>query len=82
MDKSMKILILGASGMLGNAVFRLFSECAEYEAFGTIRSDRSKKMFSESLWTNLLSGIDVENIDCLMQVMGDIKPDVVIQNQV
>lgn len=73
-----KILVLGASGMLGNAVFRLFSECAEYEAFGTIRSDRSKKLFSESLWGKLLSGIDVENIDCLMQVMGDIKPDVVI----
>lgn len=73
-----KILVLGASGMLGNAVFRLFSECAEYEAFGTIRSDRSKKMFSESLWNNLLSGIDVENIDSLMQVMSEIKPDVVI----
>lgn len=73
-----KILVLGASGMLGNAVFRLFSECAGYEAFGTIRSDRSKKLFSESLRTKLLSGIDVENIDSLMQVMSDIKPDVVI----
>lgn len=74
----MKVLILGASGMLGNAVFRLFSESAGYDVTGTIRSERSKKFFSESLRTKLLSGIDVENIDCLMQVMSEIKPDVVI----
>lgn len=73
-----KILVLGASGMLGNAVFRLLSESAGYDVRGTIRSDRSKKLFSESLWNNLLSGIDVENTDCLMQVISETKPDVVI----
>lgn len=74
----MKILVLGASGMLGNAVFRLFSEDSGYDVTGTIRSDRSKRLFPESLQDNLRSGIDVENMDSLMHVMGETKPDVVI----
>ncbi len=73
-----KVLVLGASGMLGNAVFRLFSESTGYDVTGTIRSDRSKRLFPDFLQTKLLSDIDVESIDSLMHAVGVIKPDVVI----
>lgn len=64
--------------MLGNAVFRFFSESSGYDVIGTMRGDRSKKFFPVSLQANLISGVDVENVDSLVQVMGDVKPDVVI----
>ena len=74
----MKILILGASGMLGNAAFRLFAESDGFDVIGTVRGERSKRFFPASLQSALISGVDVENIDSLMRVMGDTKPDVVI----
>jgi len=74
----MKVLVLGASGMLGNAVFRLFRESNEYEVIGTVRHERSKRFFAEAQRLALVSGVDVENIDSLMRVIGDAKPDVVI----
>jgi dTDP-4-dehydrorhamnose reductase len=74
----MKVLVLGASGMLGNAVFRLFRESNGYEVIGTVRHERSKRFFAETQQLALVSGVDVENIDSLMRVIGDTKPDMVI----
>lgn len=74
----MKILILGASGMLGNATFRLFSESSEFKVFGTLRNDGSKKLFASSMQSCLISGVDAENMDNLMRTLIDLKPDVVI----
>ncbi|QXZ09313.1 SDR family oxidoreductase [Comamonas sp. Y33R10-2] len=74
----MKILVLGASGMLGNAVFRFFNEDENYEAFGTLRSEYSKKNFPISMHSKLMSGIDVENIESLMRAFSEIKPELVI----
>ncbi|WP_428825249.1 dTDP-4-dehydrorhamnose reductase family protein [Azonexus sp. IMCC34842] len=74
----MKILVLGASGMLGNAVFRLFAESDGFDVIGTVRSERSRRLFPEFLQSALISGVDVENIDNLMHVLGGVKPEVVI----
>lgn len=74
----MKIMVLGASGMLGNATFRLFAESTEFEVIGTLRSERSKKLFSAHLHPFLMSGVDVESIDSLMSAMAQAMPDVVI----
>lgn len=74
----MRVLVLGASGMLGNAVFRLFLESDGFDVIGTVRGQRSRKLFPESLQSALISGVDVENIDSLMRIFGDTKPNVVI----
>ncbi|NJD24022.1 MAG: SDR family oxidoreductase [Betaproteobacteria bacterium] len=74
----MKVLVLGASGMLGNATFRLFRESDGYEVIGTVRHERSKQYFAASHQLALVSGVDVENIDSLTRVIGDTKPDLVI----
>lgn len=73
-----KVLVLGASGMLGNAVFRLFAESDGFEVLGTVRSDRSKRLLPEALWSSVISGVDVESIDSLVRILGDTRPDVVI----
>jgi dTDP-4-dehydrorhamnose reductase len=74
----MKVLVLGASGMLGNAAFRLFAESDGFEVIGTVRSEHSKRFFPESLQSVLVSGVDVENIDNLTRVFGETMPAVVI----
>jgi dTDP-4-dehydrorhamnose reductase len=74
----MRILVLGASGMLGNALFRLFSTRTDIEVFGTLRNDSSKLFFEESMRTNLIGGIDVNNFSQLEKTIYEIKPDIVI----
>jgi len=74
----MKVLVLGASGMLGNAAFRLFAESEGFDVIGTVRGERSMRLFPESLRSALISGVDVENIDSLTRVLGETRPDVVI----
>jgi dTDP-4-dehydrorhamnose reductase len=76
--QNMRILVLGASGMLGNAVFRLFAESDDFDVMGTVRSERSRELFPKSLQTVLITGVDIENFDNLMCVFGDTRPDVVI----
>ena len=74
----MKILIVGASGMLGNALFRLFSSYADMQVFGTLRNEGSKKLFEERFHLNLISGVDVESADQLMRTIDEVRPNVVI----
>lgn len=74
----MKILVLGASRMLGNAMIRLFAESEGFDVLGTVRGERSKRLLPESLWSRVISGVDVESIDSLTRVLGDTQPDVVI----
>jgi dTDP-4-dehydrorhamnose reductase len=74
----MKILVLGVSGMLGNAVFRLLAEEPRYEVFGSARSGTVRKSFKPALAERILVGADVENPDALALLFSQVKPDVVI----
>lgn len=74
----MRILILGASGMLGNAVYRLFSKDLTIETFGTVRNDNIKLLFGEDKRKRLISGVDVGNSDALVRVIDAVSPNVVI----
>ena len=60
-----RVLVLGASGMLGNAVLRLFADSAGYDARGTVRSPASARQLPEALRQRLETGVDVENPDSL-----------------
>jgi dTDP-4-dehydrorhamnose reductase len=73
-----RILVLGASGMLGNAVFRYFLERSEFETFGTLRSAKALAFFKTSSHTHLLTSVDVENFDSLSMAFAQVKPNVVI----
>ena len=74
----MKILVLGASGMLGNAMIRVLSEKADWQVHGTVRSESSKRYFRPDIAGRLLSGVDVEQNDSLTQAFIRIRPDAVI----
>lgn len=74
----MRILILGASGMLGNAVVKVLSEKTDWQVYGTVRTESSKHFFQASLAGRLLAGVDVEQHDSLTRVFILTRPDVVI----
>jgi dTDP-4-dehydrorhamnose reductase len=77
-DKTIKVLVLGASGMLGNAVLRLFAQSASFEAFGSVRSPAVLQRLPQALRERVVCGIDVENTDSLMGLFARLQPDVVI----
>lgn len=74
----MRILVLGASGMLGNAMMRVLSEKADWQVYGTIRSESARRFFSSGIAARLLSGVDVEQQDSLTQAFVRSRPQVVI----
>ncbi len=74
----MNILILGASGMLGNAMMRVMSERTDWHVQGTIRSERSRRYFEPDIARRLIPGIDVEQADAVVSVFATARPDVVI----
>lgn len=74
----MKILVLGVTGMLGSAVFRHLSGDPRYVVWGTLRSVSSLNHFPQRFHSQLLTNVDVLDMDILASVMERIRPDVVI----
>jgi dTDP-4-dehydrorhamnose reductase len=74
----MRILILGASGMLGNAMMRLLAETPDLDVYGTARSFASSQYFPVRLLDRMFFGIDAENHDRLSRVVAEVEPQVVI----
>lgn len=74
----MKVLVLGASGMLGNAMLRTLGATHGLDVQGTARSSNVLKYFDPALGRRITTGVDVENSDALMTLFDDVRPDVVI----
>jgi dTDP-4-dehydrorhamnose reductase len=74
----MKVLVFGASGMIGSAMFRVLSEKKEWEVRGTLRSNAWKRFFPETLAGKLIPDVDVERHDALVRVFAQVQPDVVV----
>lgn len=64
--------------MLGNAMFRLLSQDAGLEVFGTVRSAWVRRLFAPEAGRRLIAGVDVENQDALARVFADVKAQVVV----
>ncbi len=74
----MRIVVLGISGMLGSTAFRLLGGRPDLEVYGTARTGDVRAFFDESRGSRIRSGVDVENLDALVALFRDIRPDVVI----
>lgn len=74
----MKILVLGVSGMLGNAMFRMMGHGAQHEVFGSARSAAVKGFFPQEVADKIIPGVDVENTDSLVRLFLQVRPEVVI----
>lgn len=74
----MKVLVLGVSGMLGNAMLRTLAEGEGLDVYGTARSVSVRRFFSTELNDRIFTGVDVENQDSLAGILAELKPQVVI----
>jgi dTDP-4-dehydrorhamnose reductase len=73
-----RVLVLGASGMLGNAVFRLFAQSPSFLTMGSLRSTNLLPYLAKDLHDRVICGVDVENLDSLTGLFAKSRPDVVI----
>lgn len=72
------VLILGAAGLLGNAMFRLISQSNNFKVYGTIRKKNLKKFFCNSIKNNLLLTGNLEDNAELVKLLDATSPDIVI----
>ena len=78
MHNKKNILIFGISGMLGSTLFRYFSKSECYATFGTVRSQKIRSIFPETLSLNIILGVNAENTDSCISAFNIAKPDIVI----
>ncbi len=77
-ESQVRILILGASGMLGNALYRFFSASENYVTFGTSRSPHLMQALPLALRPNIIQDLNVENESGLTELLAHIQPTVVV----
>lgn len=74
----MKILVLGVTGMLGNAVFRMFQAAGQHETWGTMRSHAALRHFEPQSHAHLITGLDVLDQDALTATLARVRPELVV----
>lgn len=70
--------MLGASGMLGNTIFRVLSYNQNWEVFGTVRSREVKSLFNLHLAEHVLKIEDIQSDDTLLKLFDRSRPSVAI----
>lgn len=74
----MKILVLGASGMIGSTMARVLSEDTEFDVIGTIRSETARSLLPPVVAERLVAGVDLTNPDRIARVFREVRPHVVV----
>jgi dTDP-4-dehydrorhamnose reductase len=76
--KKKKVLLLGASGMLGNALFLTLFNSNNFLIKGTIRN-KNKKILSDDIYKNsIIRNVDVINFKKLERLISKFKPDFIV----
>jgi dTDP-4-dehydrorhamnose reductase len=73
-----RILIVGASGMLGNTLLRYFFNDSDCQVFGTVRSLESISSLSGDIAATVTGGVTIESTDSILKVFSSVQPDIVI----
>ena len=73
-----RVLVLGASGMLGSTLFRAFSRSPDFVTFGSIREASAKRYFVPELHDFLIPNVYLNGESGLLTAFAVAKPDVVI----
>lgn len=76
--KKIKVLILGASGLIGSSIFKSLFHDPNLEVFGTIRSPKLKKYFDLKMAKKLIFGIEVMKKNRVSNLLDMLRPNIVI----
>ena len=74
----MKVLILGASGMIGSTTFKVLRQSGTLDVWGTLRSSYDRSLFSQTDALKLIDGVELTHSDLLPRLYSNLKPDVVV----
>lgn len=77
MNSPLTFLVLGASGMLGNACVRALQRDGD-TVMGTVRSPSAVNLFPAGMRSRLLSGVDAGDFDSVTRAFVEVRPDVVV----
>lgn len=75
---SLKILVAGASGLIGSNLFKYFSTNKNFSVFGTIRNRDNLKFFNINHHKSLFCNLNIANYKSWDCTIKKLKPDVVI----
>lgn len=74
-----KILVLGATGMIGHVIFNVLMNDDRYDVYGTARRiDNFAGKFPPENFKRIRAFVDADDFDSIMRVMAAVQPDVVI----
>ena len=74
-----KVLVLGASGMLGHKVFEVLSSYKNFDVYGTVTGFKSfNGLLPNYFEPKIVEGIYADKIETVEKVISKIKPEVVI----
>lgn len=74
-----KVLIFGATGMLGHTFFGTFSERKDLEVYATVRNLEGLSLrFPQELLTKVYGDVNADDFNSIHNVLSGVKPDVVI----
>lgn len=74
----MKVLVLGATGMLGYSLFSKLNEYSHLDVYGTVRSISGKEHFFGKNANKLINNIDVNILDDIEKTIQLIQPNIVL----
>jgi len=77
-DVAVKILVLGTTGLLGNAVFRSLLKGSNAHVRGTIRREADRALFEPRLAGGLCVEEDLEQPEQLTRLFDAVRPEVVV----
>lgn len=74
-----RILIFGATGMLGHTLFKEMSKNEDFDVFGTTRSASGlKNFFTTDELSRIRDNVDADNFDTIMRATASVQPDIII----
>ena len=73
-----RLLVIGATGMLGSVLFRSLSEEQDLKTYGTVRDARGINYFAPHLRAAIIPNVNVESESCILAAFALAKPDVVL----
>jgi dTDP-4-dehydrorhamnose reductase len=73
-----RVLVLGATGMLGHTLLRLYADSPGLDATGTVRSAAALDLLPAALRGRVRTGVSAEDDAALDALLNEVRPDVVV----
>lgn len=77
-QRKIRVLVFGATGMLGSTFFRTFSADPAFETYGTMRDASGARHFAPDLRDALIPNVHLKDEIGLLSAFSTARPDVVI----